>query len=52
MNIQQMTSEDLELRLMAITTLAPHMPPPESTFQWMTEAVQELQLRRLARSAG
>lgn len=54
-DVTQMPSVDLEIRLMAITSLSPYMPNkpiPEITLRWMTEAVKELQLRRLARSAG
>ncbi len=54
-DVTQMPSADLEIRLMAITSLSPYMPNkpiPEITLRWMTEAVKELQLRRLARSAG
>lgn len=54
-DVTKMPSADLEFRLMAITSLSPYMPNkpiPEVTLRWMTSAVKELQLRRLARSAG
>lgn len=53
-DVTKMPSADIEFRLMAITTLSPYMPErpiPFSVMQWMTGAVKELQLRRLARSA-
>lgn len=54
-DVTKMPSADIELRLMAITTLSPYMPErpiPVSVMHWMTGAVRELQLRRLARSAA
>lgn len=54
MSVQQMTSEEIEDRMLAIFFLAPYMPPQQTdqTFAWLGEAVKELRLRRLARSAG
>ncbi len=56
MNIQQMTSEDLELRLIELLEHHSRLCIPgfraHTDGVWMIDAVKELQLRRLARSAG
>ena len=52
MTITEIPSEDLEGQLLAIASMGKHMPPPDSTWDWMQDAIKELQLRRLARSSG
>ncbi len=56
MNVQQMTSEDVEGKLIEMIEHHSSLCLPgfraHSDAMWMKEAVEELQLRRLARSAG